>query len=310
MSGCTLTRLAGRGGIDVTGSERIRWLDGMVTQDVAALAVGAVAPCLALTHQGRIVADAWLWMFEDRVHLDCERAAAGPLCDHLERLVIADDVALTDTSAGSARFSLEGEGAWDAVVAALGAPPDAALVRVPFAGGSAVLAPHGLVSAAGVQLRVPAASADALEGTLLAAPGVAPENAEAFEQRRVAAGVPWYGRELDQTVLPAEARLERAISTTKGCYAGQEVVARMRSRGRVSSLLVSLAFEDDAVPPPGSALSVEGKKVGEVTSALRHPRHGAIGLGYVKASRAIPGTRVRVDGTHATLSEPGATADA
>ena len=294
------SRLADRGAVDVTGSERVRWLDGMVTQDFAALAEGEFAPTLLLTHQGRIVSDAWLWVFENRIRLDLERSAVSPLIEHLDRLIIADDVTLTDASDEGVRFSVEGVGARAAVEAMAGAEFTHIATRR-LGGADVTLVPHALIEAEGVQLL--AADGDPVAAALSAA-GIPEASAEEFEIRRVERGVPRYGKELDTTVLPAETRLDAAISTTKGCYAGQEVVARMRSRGAVSSLLVSLHFEGGALPAEGEKITVDGKKVGELTSVAQSQSLGAIGLGYVKAARAEPGTRVEIAGASAVVVLP------
>lgn len=294
------SQLTDRGAVVVTGSERVRWLDGMVTQDVAALDPGDFAPTLLLTHQGRIVSDAWLWVFEDRIHLDLDRSAVAPLIEHLDRLIIADDVKLTDASDDGVRFSVEGAGARAAVEAAAGAALSG-IASVVLAGAETTLVPHALIEDEGVQLL--AADADAL-GSVLSEAGIPEASAAVLEIRRVERGVPRYGKELDTSVLPAETRLEAAISTTKGCYAGQEVVARMRSRGAVSSLLVSLHFEGGALPAEGEKITLDGKKVGELTSVARSEALGGIGLGYVKAARAEPGTRVEVGGANAVVVLP------
>ncbi len=304
MTSVRWTRLSERGGIRVTGSERVRWLDGMVSQDVASMSPGSVAPALALTHQGRIVGDPWLWVFDDHVWMDLASAAIEPVQSHLDRLIIADDVTLTAEGSESARFTLEGESAASAACEVLGAAADAELCTVDFEGEALVIACHGLLSPEGVQLRIAASHAEALEARLSTAAGLVAESPEAFEQRRISTGVPWYGRELDASVLPAEARLDAAISTTKGCYAGQEVVARMRSRGRVSSLLVRLAFEGQHAPAPGTHILVGGKKVGEITSATDHPSEGAIGMGFVKTAHAVDDASVLCGDVAAKLRVP------
>ena len=300
--------LPDRGGIDVTGSERVRWLDGMVTQDVAGIPTGGAAPAFVLTHQGRIVSDVWIWAFEDRLHLDLERAAVAPVITHLDRFIIADDVTLTDTSGRLARWTLEGAGAARALAEALGGDP-----ADDFSGGErdvggfpVTIVAHGLIEASGAQLMAPAEAREAVDAAL-SSTGAAAWTAADFEARRIERGIPWYGKELDPSVLPAEVRQDRAISTTKGCYAGQEVVARMRSRARVANLLVALHFDSaGALPEAGSELTIEGRKVGELTSVAPRPGAAGLGLGYVKAAHAEPGTEVDVGGARARVGEPGA----
>jgi folate-binding Fe-S cluster repair protein YgfZ len=102
-------------------------------------------------------------------------------------------------------------------------------------------------------------------------------------------------------VLPAEARLEHAVSFSKGCYVGQEIVARVRTRGSVNHLLVGLRFEGEAPPAPGTELRAAGRRVGEVTSVARSDVLGAIGLGFVRREHALPGTGLDADGTPAQI---------
>lgn len=131
--------------------------------------------------------------------------------------------------------------------------------------------------------------------------GVAPGTPAELEVLRVEQGVPRQGRELTKDVLPAEARLERAVSETKGCFTGQEVVTRMRSRGRVSHLLVGFRFAG-ALPAPGSELLAGERSVGSVTSAVLSPRLGAIGLGFVRQGEAEPGNLLRTGEAEARVA--------
>jgi folate-binding protein YgfZ len=118
---------------------------------------------------------------------------------------------------------------------------------------------------------------------------------DTLEILRIEAGIPRLGAELDEDVFPAEAGLvARAVSLTKGCFTGQEIVARLESRGQVNHRLVGLRFEGTAAPTPGEGLDDgDGKRVGEVTSGCVSPGAGAIGLGYVRRTLALAGTALR-----------------
>ena len=302
--GAGLFRLPGRGVLEVGGGDRVRWLDGMISADVKALAPGGGTPALLLTRQGRIVADLHVLAREDAFWLELEGSALPAVREQLSRHVIADDVTLTDRRADLARLALEGPRA-GALLAAAGADasglaPDA-WRELRIAGAAVVAAAYGFTGLPGFQLFAPAAAAEAVAAALLAA-GSAPASADTLECLRIAAGVPWLGRELDESVLPAEARLEAAISTTKGCYTGQEVVTRMRSRGRVGHLLVGLRFEGEALPVRGTAIEGETGPIGQVTSAVLSPEAGAIGLGFVRAEDATPDAPVRVAGAAARIA--------
>jgi folate-binding protein YgfZ len=317
--GAGLFRLAGRGLLRVEGRDRVRWLDGMLSNDVAGLAPGPErSGCYAalLTRQGRIVADFHVLLRDSCVWLETAREALGTAVQTLEGFIIADDVSLHDASAEFERLGLEGPAAPAVLAAALGGElplADDAWAGAELAGVPLVVAAFGWSGAPGRQLFAAAGEGERVAAALLAAGaahGLVEAGAEALEVLRVEAGVPRLLAELGPDVLPAEARLERAVSTTKGCYTGQEVVARMASRGRVGHLLVGLrlaaaqgAERADSLPAPGAELRIGESVVGELTSAGLSPSEGAIALGFVRAAHAEPGTRVRVAGREARVAE-------
>ena len=182
---------------------------------------------------------------------------------------------------------------------ALPLAPDGA-AQAELAGAAVLVAAFSLSGLGGRQLFVPPAGFAAARAALLAA-GAAEGSAAELEELRIEAGVPRPGRELTGDVLPAEARLERAVSETKGCYTGQEVVTRMRTRGRVGHLLVGLRFAG-GLPAPGTELRAEGRVVGSVTSAVVSPRLGAIGLGFVRSGAAEPGSALEAGGSAARVA--------
>jgi folate-binding protein YgfZ len=303
-----------RGLIHVGGGDRVRWLNGMLSNDVAALekrGPGAGCYALLLTREGRILADLHVLLREDRVWLETTRPVVPHALDRLEKFVIADDVELRDESASHARFAIEGAGAHGLLEALVAeAAPASAVLPEPdgwlgldLAGVEVVLARFSLAGGAGFQLLAPAASQGVVGRALLeigAGRGLVPGEAGELERLRIEAGVPWLGEDLDETVLPDEARLEAAVSTTKGCYTGQEVVARMRSRGRVSHLLVGLRCR--APVAPGTGIEHEGRSIGEVTSAALSPQLGPIALGFVRVPHDAPGTDVDVGGVAARVA--------
>jgi folate-binding protein YgfZ len=303
--GAGLFVLGARGLVEVRGADRVRWLNGMLSNDVAAAAArgpGAGCHALLLTREGRIVADFHVLVRGDAVWLETDAAAVAGSIARLEKYVIADDVKLADRSDAFARFAVEGPGAERvlAEIAREGPPAPDGCVDLAIAGAPVVAASFSLTGGPGFQLFVARGREDAVRAELLglgAAHGLVPAGEAVLECLRVEAGVPRLGRELDESVLPDEARLERAVSTTKGCYTGQEVVARMRSRGRVSHLLVGLRCAGEAPPEPRASVEDgDGRRVGEVTSSVLSPRFGAIALAYVKRPASAPGTRLRVAG--------------
>jgi folate-binding protein YgfZ len=305
-----LFTLEDRGVVEVRGRDRVRFLQGQLTNDVAGLdPAGARSGChaLVLTPQGRIVADLHVLARPDAIWLETDRAAVPALIARLAKYVIADDVAIADHSTAWVRFGVEGPRAAELAAAAAGVriePEPDACVAVPIAGVDAVVAAFGWSGEPALQWLVPAAARAAAATELEASArrsGAALASAEALEVLRIEAGIPRFGAELGEQTLPAEVHLvERAVSLTKGCYTGQEIVARMQSRGRVGHLLVGLSCvpASGSLPAPGTALWRAGSRVGEITSAACSPTAGAIALGFVRAAHAEPGTRFDLeDGT-------------
>jgi folate-binding protein YgfZ len=299
---------ADRGLIEVGGADARRWLNGMVTNDVALLAEGpdrSGCPALVLTNKGRVVTDLQVLLTPHGFWLELPRVAASGLLERLAKFVIADDVSLTDRSDAFARFGLEGPAARAVLARVLGTPlvlaPEACVVAS-IAGADVVIARFGWSGEDGFQLFVPRESAAAVRERLEAQPDtVVPCTAEALEVLRIEAGRPRLGAELSLDVLPPEARLERALSYTKGCYTGQEIIARLRSRGHVNHLLVGLGFDGRSLPARGASVRAGDAVIGEITSATLSPHAGAIALAFVRVGHDAPDTVVDVDAARARV---------
>jgi folate-binding protein YgfZ len=306
-----LFELADRGLLEIAGSDARRWLNGMLTNDVASLAEGperSGCPALVLTNKGRIVADVQVLLVPPAFWLETAQAAVPDLLERLSKLVIADDVRLTEKTGEVVRFGLEGPGSRAVLERVLGTPlalAPGACAQAVIAGATILIARYGWSGEDAYQLFVPCASAASVHERLLALlPGGAatPCSAAALEVLRIEAGRPRLFAELSQEVLPPEARLEGSISYTKGCYTGQEIVARLRSRGHVNHLLVGLRFEAGALPARGGALHTGGSTVGEITSAAQSPLAGAIALAFVRVGHDAPGTQLEVAGARARVA--------
>lgn len=308
-----LFRLSDRALVAVEGADRVRWLNGMVSNDVAVLQPGPERSgcyALLLTRQGRIVADLHVLEMGESFWLELAAPALAPVLERLEKFIIADDVRLADRSDAFARLGLEGPRSAEILARALdGAslPETDAWVSARAAGADVVVAAFGWSGERGFQLIVPAAGAAALQGALEEAGSssdLVVAGPEVLEVLRIEAGIPRVGSELDEDVLPAEVHLnERAISVDKGCYTGQEIVARIESRGQVQHLLVGLRFEADALPEVGAVVEADGRRTGELTSACHSAVHGAIGLAFVRRAHAVRDCQVSVDGSAARVVE-------
>jgi aminomethyltransferase len=306
-SAAGIFRRTDRGVIAVGGSDRVRFLQGQLTNDVASLdsAGGhAACPALLLTREGRIVADFHVIAREDVFWLETDIAAIQSAIARLEKFVIADDVAIADASEAIARLSVEGARAMAVVSEAAGitgialAPADVATLRI---GGVGVVAgAWGSGSEPGVQLFVARADEAAVLDALREAGtkhGALDADLAALDVLRVEAGFPRFGAELGRDTLPAELGLvERWVSFTKGCYTGQEVVARMHSRGRVGHRMIGIVLDGCDLPQPHAEVHAHGSRVGEVTSVARSSRVGAVALGIVRHGFDAPGTPLEVEG--------------
>jgi folate-binding protein YgfZ len=297
--------------VEVVGGDRIRWLDGMLSNDVTSLQVGGEnsgCRATALTAKGRIVADLHVLVRDASFWLETAAAAVPKIIEHFERHLIADDVNLRDLSPSIDRLAVEGPLASRLLERVAGAPLDLAAdcCKILRIGETEVVAArYGWSGEVGFQLLVPAGSGETVAKEIEAA-GSGSELVSAGEKTleilRIEAGIPRFGAEIDETVLPAEARLERAVSRSKGCYVGQEVVARMQAAGRVSHLLVGFAMGEVPIPEPGSEITAGGKRVGEVTSSCRSALVGSIALGFVRAAHSATGTELCVAGQLARVA--------
>jgi len=317
--GVALFAMQSRGFIEVTGEDRERWLDGMLSNDVGALREGrehSGCYALLLTPKGRIVADFHVLLRESAYWLETRRDAVPGVIERLERYIVADDVRLVDRSDDFDRLAVEGPGAGALLARASSSdllPARDACCELAIGGQRVVLGAFGWSGASAYQIFAARGEGERVAEALGSVSGSVSDSASGaellradpgvLEVLRVEAGIPMLGAELDEEVLPAEAHLDHAISTTKGCYTGQEIVARLRSRGQVKHLLVGLRFrEGDELPAVGEKLFAEERETGEITSVCRSAAAGPIGLGYVRREHAEPATALLAGGLRATVS--------
>lgn len=302
-SGAGLVDLSARGRIRVTGEDRARLLHAMCTNNVRDLHPGEGLYAFFLNAQGRIQADANILCFEDHFLLDTEPETRQPLLEHLDKFIIADDVTLEDVTPDTICLGVEGPRS-EEIASAAGLP--APSLRYSHTDWSD--ATVSAISAAGSPgLRIYAALArrdeivQALEG--VGAIAASPEEAEVA---RIQSFRPRFGVDITDSTLPQETQQLRALHFQKGCYLGQEIVERIRSRGHVNKHLMGFRVQGDshAVPTPGSSLFAGGKEVGDVTSAAQDPGGTVFGLAYVRVPYNKPGSLAGIDGRPAELFAP------
>lgn len=290
--------LLDRSGIDrlaITGADRQRFVNAYITCDLKALAPGQGAYGFFTNPQGRILADATFLALEDRFWVELPAGQGEAVAAHLRKFLIADRVEIAPLAA--VPLALAGPDAAALLGAAAAGLPEGerAHARVSWEGFEVTLARTPRLGFAAWTLWGAPESAAALAERLVAA-GAGPVGAEAQEIVRAERGIPRYGRDFGAQNFPQETGIEEAVSYTKGCYLGQEVVARIHYRGGVQKALAGLLFE--TLPAPGTALSLDGREVGTVTTAVDSIALGKpIGLAILHKRGAEPGTRLeRADG--------------
>lgn len=274
----------------LTGPDRARFLEGMVSNAVGALAPGQGTLAVKTSNRGRVEALVRVRAEEEALLIDVDRSVAGRLRETLDRFIIMDDCAIADVSGERQVASIFGARSAE-VLGRAGLDPGPLADHAWARRGEVTVIRDATLLLPGFELHTPGTS-EALVDRLVRA-GATPISEHALDVARIEAGAPVDGRDLDEDTIPMEARLERAISLEKGCYVGQEVLARATNLGGVKHLLVGLVVEGDVVPEEGAPLFAGEARVGEVTSVARSPSLGAIiALGYVRRTEEAAGTRL------------------
>ncbi len=279
IEGAAWIEASARARISVRGRDRARLLHNITSNDVKGLAPGTGCYAFLLNPQGRIQADLFLLCFEDRFLVGAEPELRAPVAQHIRRYIIADQVELEDITDSTAELAIEGPAA-PAVMERLGAPASAAAFSHAL-WDDAIVVNATLTGQPGFRLIAPAERKDALVARLEAA-GARRANHEEARLVRIENGVPRYGEDIDDKSLPQETGRMSALSFTKGCYLGQEIVERIRARGHVNRKLEVVELPGSEPAPSGAAIEVNGKPA-HVTSSVWSPRAGkAIALAYVR----------------------------
>ncbi len=291
--GCGLVDRSERGKLALTGSERKPFLAGQVTNDIEGLRAGHGCYAAFLTHKGKMLGDLRVLAVEDEgtepeLQLDTERATLQALFDMVRRFKIGYDVELHKRTLQRGLLSLLGPGA-RALAGAEDLPAEEHAHR---AGEIADRPVRLIVTDIGIDVLCEADDTAAVREALLAA-GATPVSEDATEILRVERGRPRYGHELNDSTIPQEAGLnERAVSFTKGCYVGQETVARLYYKGKPNRHLRGLRLSQPV--PPGSQLRQGDREVGTLTSVAVSPRFGPVGLALVRRE-AQPDTQLQAE---------------
>jgi folate-binding protein YgfZ len=292
--------ISGRGKIRVTGEDRARFLHAMTTNHIQQLSPGTGCYAFFLTAQGRILADANVLCLPDSFLLDTEPQTLQKILAHLESFIIADDAALQDLTPPLATIAVEGPES-SAVLGAIGVPAFEEHYGANVEWGTALVARLNITGSSGFFIVAAAAEKETVIRKIEMA-GSAPADEEAFRVVRLEHGKPRYGEDIGERYLAQEANQPHALHFQKGCYLGQEVVERLRSRGLITRLLKSLEIEGERPPEPGTRLHAGSVPAAEITSAAYSPMLAkVVALAYVKVQYAIPGTELTAGGLRALV---------
>jgi folate-binding protein YgfZ len=295
-----------RSRIRITGQDRVRWLNGMVTNTVKTLSAGSHNYTFVLNAQGRIQGDATIFALADHLILETDRSQSANLLAHFERFIIMDDVELAPIQAQTT-LGLAGPAA-AALLTRLDLPVPApgALLTTDWLGSQLTLVAEESLLIPRFSLWIAASEVGRLWTALLGA-GAVPAGANALHSLRVLQGIPLYGTDINDKTLAQETGQTRALNFNKGCYLGQEIVERVRSRASVHRGIRQFALHG-APAAPGTPILADGAPIGEVTSVaeIRLPAFaGQLALGTVRTEALDRGARLTYpDGTAAWLDYP------
>jgi folate-binding protein YgfZ len=314
--------------VELTGPDRVRYLNAIVSNDVKTLGEGRGTLALLLNPQGHILAELEIYALQDKLLVLSHASVRERTVATLDKFIIMDDVTLSDVTEQFGSLAIEGSRTGTVIAEACGLALEGfsehAIAEVQIAGIACHLIRHSHFGLPGAEIIAPRVHLGLLWKNLHAS--VVAQHGAAIGMRavnalRLEAGIPWFPDDFNDTVIPHEAALEAThISFTKGCYTGQEIVERVRSRGQVNRRRVQLKFSTAEAPAPLTRLyardneangaesatvetaSAGAKEVGIVTSSGFSPTaNAAIGMGYVRREHNSPGTILDFNGSTATV---------
>jgi folate-binding protein YgfZ len=306
-SGAGLIDLSFRGRLLATGSEAVQFLNGLITNDMKTLAESTSMPAIFPSVQGRLVASVRVIRLADTPTekapvpaflLDTEAATYEQVLKMIEKFTLAGDFHVADQTATTAMISLQGKAATQMIGTVFGETvavmKGGSVLQTKWNDEAITVVRAAPTGEGGFDLIVGSSQAAALWSSLVAA-GARPVGYDALEILRIEAGVPRYGKDMDETTVVTETNLDDAVSYTKGCYIGQEIIARIKYRGHVAKKLRGLVFDQfSKIDAPSPIRSIDDKEIGQITSTVYSPHVGQrLALGYVKYDYIASGTVVK-----------------
>jgi folate-binding protein YgfZ len=296
--------LSFRSRLCLTGADRVRFLHGQVTNDIKSLRTGEGCYAAVVTAKGRMQSDLNIYCLADELLLDFEPGLTITIAKRLDKYIVADDVQVVEISPQYGLLSVQGPRASEVVVrlglfGEVPVKPFNFLSAADATLGELYLVKQPRFGTDGFDLYVPVPALDAVADKLVAAARSAGGRAcgwQALEMARIEAGIPRFGLDMDESNLPQECGIEsQAVSYSKGCYIGQEVLNRIHTLGHVNRELRGLRLEDDlkSLPEKDAKLFHDGKEIGSLTSVLASPRFKSnIALSYVRREVNQVGTEL------------------
>ena len=291
--GSGLIDLSSRGRIRVSGSEATMFLNGLITNDAKTLAENRWMPAAFPTVQGRLIGAVRVVRGKDSFLLDTDAESHEAVLKTISRFTLAGDFHVSDITAETSLFSVQGKRATEIVEKVF----ETSVSDLPRNG--AIELPVTIIRAThtaedGFDVVIDSGRASQIRAALINA-GAQPVGADTFEVLRIEAGIARYGRDMDETNIVTETNLDDAVSYTKGCYVGQEIIVRIKHRGHVAKKLTGLRFETDGPIKSGTNIK---------STTFSPTLEKTIGLGYVRYEQLAAGTDVTVDeGIAATVTE-------
>ncbi len=294
--------LSHRGLLQFTGPDRLTFLQGMLSNDLRPLKTFDGQYATLLSQQGKVLADLRVLCALNSLYLDFWENLKDRIIEHLNRYLVADEVEIADRSGEYATLSLQGPNA-ETLLRDVTGPADlpsqsAHHAMINLEGAAVCVVRAGHADEPGFDLIIPNAAVESIARSLTDSDkqfGIRWVGGEAQNLLRIEAGVPRYGIDFSEENLLLEVGLDHAVSFTKGCYLGQEVVERIRSRGHVNRKFCGLSLDGQTPAESGDVIQVDGKEIGRVTSSVVSPRlKRPIALGYLQRDFWNAGTTVTI----------------
>ncbi|MDP9266836.1 MAG: folate-binding protein [Acidobacteriota bacterium] len=301
-SGAGIYDLGRRAKLVVRGNDRVRWMNGMVTNNIRDLANDHGSYNFLLNAQGHILADMYIYNRGDHLLVETDLSQAATVLQLFDKYIIMDEVEVADLGAQLTAIGVTGSKAVEVLGTAGFGVPVGPLTAVTAAWNDSAATVIRKDTPDTIEIWLAPVSAESLWNALVAA-GATPVGYEALELARVAEGTPRFGVDIREKDLPQETAQQRALDFNKGCYLGQEIVERIHARGAVHRSLAGFEIAE-GTPQPGAKVSACGKDVGQITSVAQLPngnRH-TLALGYIRREAGKPGSEVEVEGTKARVS--------